>query len=90
MMSKWLYRESVWFTGACLIYSILDFWAVWTENYLLMLLPLGAAAAIFFLKDVRIPFVLLCASIPFSFNLMGMTNLGMDFPDEALDRKSVV
>ena len=84
MILKWLYRESVWFTGACLIYCILAFWAVWSENYILMLVPLGAAAAIFFLKDVRLPFVLLCGSIPFSFNLMGMTNIGMDFPDEAL------
>ena len=50
MILKWLYRESVWFTGACLIYCILAFWAVWSENYILMLLPLGAAAAIFFLK----------------------------------------
>ncbi|MBL7765315.1 MAG: O-antigen ligase family protein [Chitinophagaceae bacterium] len=77
------HKSSPFLIGAMLFLGCLIL-AFISQNLLLMAMPFGLLAIVFFLTDLRIPFYLLMFSLPLSFNLMGMIGVGLDFPDEPL------
>ncbi len=78
------YKEKTLFVAGSLLFLLVAAAALWFQQLLFVAIPFGLLAALFFLRDIRIPFYLLMFSIPFSINLQEMTGISLDFPDEPL------
>ena len=78
------YKEKTLFVAGSLFFLLIFIASLWFQQVLCVAVPFALVAALFFLRDVRIPFYLLMFSIPFSINLQEMTGIGLDFPDEPL------
>ena len=78
------YKEKTLFVAASLFFLLIFIASLWFQQVMFVAIPFAIMAALFFLKDVRIPFYLLMCSIPMSINLQEMTGISLDFPDEPI------
>lgn len=84
MFTGLLQQPRMQFLGGSVLLILTLCMAFWLQQPLLLALPFVFVAGLYFLRDFRIPFFLLMAALPVSFNLQEMIGVGLDFPDEPL------
>lgn len=84
MITELSQREKLSFAlGACLFLFLLIV-GLYIDLPFIAFVPVGILGFIFLLQDVRWLFFALIFSIPISLNLVELTGVNLDFPDEAL------
>lgn len=77
--------RSLFFVAASsIVFLLFLFWGLWSDQVVLSLIPVALLLLGLLFQDLRRAFLLLCLAVPLSFNLEGMIQLGIDFPDEPL------
>ena len=71
-------------TASSLTFLLFLIWGLWSDQVVLAVVPVALLIVGILLQDLRRAFLLLCLAVPLSFNLEGMIQLGIDFPDEPL------